>query len=372
MKILFTVEFYHPCVGGAERVVRELAQGLARRGHLVTVATSKVPDRESLQDGPVHIAEFDIQGNAVKGMQGELERYRGLLLSGSFDVLVNYAAQAWPTDLALPLLRSLSCRKVLIPCGYSGLSGWRRIFYWHYFHTVPRSLRLYDSIVYATEASRDKVFGDRHVPEKAAFLPNGVSLEEFSHSEISFRQTYGIQTPYLLLSVGNHYWVKGHDFLLKAFALLRREDVTLLLVGNPPRQGRGCYACCKAKSLGKRMVLASGVPRSHVVAAYRDADVILLGSEFEYAPLTLLEAMAAHRPFVSRDVGTAGQLPGGWVVRTPTEMSRAIASLLADPALRAHLGESGYRACGEHFSWDRIVKRYEALFASLLEERKAA
>ena len=47
MKILHTVEYYSPSVGGAQEVVRQVSEQLTRRGHTVTVATSFHPDRHA-------------------------------------------------------------------------------------------------------------------------------------------------------------------------------------------------------------------------------------------------------------------------------------------------------------------------------------
>lgn len=38
MKILFCVEFYYPSMGGAQEVVRQLAERMAAYGHEVCVA----------------------------------------------------------------------------------------------------------------------------------------------------------------------------------------------------------------------------------------------------------------------------------------------------------------------------------------------
>ncbi len=48
MRLVLTVQRYFPAVGGAERVVQRLAEGLAARGHEVTVVTSGPRSSECL------------------------------------------------------------------------------------------------------------------------------------------------------------------------------------------------------------------------------------------------------------------------------------------------------------------------------------
>ena len=121
MKILHTVEFYTPSIGGAQEVVRQISERLVRQGHEVTVATTALSERNSEEFNSVKIAEFDISGNAVHGFHGEIERYQQFLLNGDFDIMMNYAAQQWSMDLVFPILDRIPYHKVMIPCGFSGL-----------------------------------------------------------------------------------------------------------------------------------------------------------------------------------------------------------------------------------------------------------
>ena len=113
MKILHTVEFYNPSVGGAQEVVKQVSEQLVKRGHHVTVATTKLAERTTCAINGVHIEEFEIAGNAVRGFHGNVQSYQELLLNSDFDVMMNYAAQQWATDLVFPLLDRLRYRKVL-------------------------------------------------------------------------------------------------------------------------------------------------------------------------------------------------------------------------------------------------------------------
>ncbi|RYX78295.1 alpha-L-glycero-D-manno-heptose alpha-1,3-glucosyltransferase, partial [bacterium] len=126
MNILITSEFYYPNIGGAEKVAQIIAEGLVKKGHLVTVATTYLVDRKLDVLGGVKIEEFDITGNAAKQIQenkkGDIKRYQELLLDTKFDVLFQYAAQTWHTDIAFKVLDKITAKKILVPCGFSGLT----------------------------------------------------------------------------------------------------------------------------------------------------------------------------------------------------------------------------------------------------------
>jgi glycosyltransferase involved in cell wall biosynthesis len=247
MRILHTVEFYYPRIGGAEAVVRQLSERLAARGHKVTVATSIDINRKSNVINNVKIQGFNIKGNLVKGIRGEVQHYFDFLLQNNWDVVFNYATQSWTTDLAFSILRNLQSVKVLAPCGYSGLIGLRRFLYYRYFKKLPHYLRLYDEIVYHSPNYIDKEYGDRMGIDNYEIIPNGVELEEFENSCLDFRSEYNIHTPFLLLTVGNHYRIKGHDRIIKAFHKLHRADVTLVIIGSRVNKWyRSCWVSCKS------------------------------------------------------------------------------------------------------------------------------
>src|SRR5512139_2230 len=97
LSILHTVEFYAPHVGGAEAVVARLSEGLAARGHRVTVATSADPGRSFRELRGVAVEGFAVEGRAADGITGEVDRYRRFLLESDCDVAMSYAAQQWAT-----------------------------------------------------------------------------------------------------------------------------------------------------------------------------------------------------------------------------------------------------------------------------------
>jgi glycosyltransferase involved in cell wall biosynthesis len=176
LNILFCVEFYYPSLGGAQEVVRHLAERLARRGHSVTVATSRIETRDFDAHNGVRIVEFAISGNQVRGFQGDTGAYREFLLAGDFEVVFFYAAQQWTFDAAWPVMALIQSRKVLVPCGYSSLF---EPAYGAYFAALPAILREMSAVVYHAADYRDVRFGEANGIKHAALIPNGADMDEF-------------------------------------------------------------------------------------------------------------------------------------------------------------------------------------------------
>ncbi|MEO8027140.1 MAG: glycosyltransferase family 4 protein [Bryobacteraceae bacterium] len=371
MKILHTSAFYHPRSGGAEEVVRQLSERLAARGHDVTVATTSLADRQAHVHNGVRIAQFDIHGvcgHSALGIRGEKSAFQDLLHIGDWDVIMNYAAQTWPTDLTCRVLSRLKAKTVLAACGYSGLIGVRPLLYEGYFRRLPHYLRQYSAVVYHSGVYRDKAFGDAHGIRHFQVIPNGVDSLEFESSAVDFRSAYGIETRRLLVTIGNHYSNKGHDRVIDAFEQLADPDATLVIVGKPSAPWfRSCHrTCMSSANRNPRILLLDHAPRSHVVAALLAADLFLFGSHIEAFPLVILEAMASRTPWIAFPAGNMEELHGGLVVHSSVEMASAARRLLDDPDAHGQLAEAGYRTQRRDYDWESIVDRYEDLYESLV------
>jgi glycosyltransferase involved in cell wall biosynthesis len=384
LRILHAVEFYAPSVGGAQEVVRQVSRRLATRGHEVTVATSRMPERgEAVIDG-VRIKEFDVRGNEVRGIEGDVEGYRRFVAGGEFDVVLTYAAQQWTTDALLPVLDSIRSPTVLAPCGFSGL---RDPAYAPYFAHLAEDLRAFDALVFHSHGYQDVRFAREAGAERITVIPNAADEREFGGQRPhgSFRQAHGINpNAPLLLTVGGHTGMKGHA---QAMAALRgsrhRPRATLAVVGNTPI-GRGCLPTCNARAVMTRAtghpVVLSNPPREQVLDAYYEADLFVFCSMVECSPLVLFESMAAGLPFVSLDVGNAAEIAewsgaglivpsqrrdDGLVTADTGAVARAVDKLLADPERRREMGERGRRAWEQRFTWETTTSRYEALYEEL-------
>ncbi|WP_210247668.1 glycosyltransferase family 4 protein [Salinarimonas soli] len=231
MKLLLCCEFYHPSRGGVQEVMRQLAERFAAAGHDVTVATTFLPERGFEELNGVKIASFHISGNLVRGLEGEIQRYRDFLRAFDGDAILMKAAQQWTFDASWPALDDIKCRKVFIPCGYSALY---EPSYAGYFKELPSIIGKFDELIFYAEDYRDVNFAREHGLEKLAFLPNGASEKEFDVPPASgIRARLGIPDDALLLiTVGTPISMKGHLEVAEAFARLDPRGRPLALALN--------------------------------------------------------------------------------------------------------------------------------------------
>jgi len=156
---------------------------------------------------------------------------------------------------------------------------------------------------------------------------------------------------------------KGHVELLRAMEQV--PNATLWVVGNRLESDHGPNLDAEfdraAQVLGprlKRLGYRDDIPR--VLAA---SDIFCLPSHFEGLPMSVIEAMLSGLPVVATDIrGPREQVkPGvtGLLVPplTVEPLAQAIATLAADPALRARMGEAGRAYALEHFDEAKVIGR---------------
>ena len=429
MKILFCVEFYFPSIGGAQEVVRQLAERMAKRGHTVGIATSKIPSRAETVINNVTIHSFDVSGNFVRGMDGEVHRYREFLYEYDADLLFFYAAQQWTFDAAWKVLHLISAKKVLVPCGYSGLYD---AAYTDYFQKIPSVLAAMDAVIYHADSYRDIDFSTLHKLNNAAIIPNGADIDEFDVPlDPKFRSSVGAdESTKILLTVGTITGMKGHIEIAQAFAKANfgGQKVLLILNGNQPgKKGLGLnvikrfislvhgygwsYAMRHAikvmlllagfnvgkshsiekwiltaqkESHGNKRAIVVDLNRTQLIQAFLQADLFVFASNIEYSPLVLFEACAAGLPFLTVPVGNSVEIvswtQGGEICDAPQDdkgYTRVQPSVLAlrmeemlknADGLRA-LSRNGRQASIMRFNWDNLTSEYEKIFNKLIVTR---
>lgn len=360
MRVLATVERYTPAIGGAERVVQRVAEGLAARGHEVHVLTGGLASEESV--GGVHVHRVPVSGNEARGIHGDGSAVVELITRVSPDLVFNYAAQTWATDCCVELLeRSERPRMLLAPCGFSGL-GKRR--YRRYFAAMPERLRRYDALILHSSVYQDWKFAAAAGVERMFVVPNGADTP-LTGDPLRAELPAGS----LAVTVGSHVVSKGHAEFARALRALGRDRPVTGAIVAPPRRGldavRGCQLACQARARGPSLNLVDGSLPGAVARAVCAADLFLFTSRVECAPLVILEAMAAGTPWVSYDVGNVSELPGGLVAASPSALLDAAAQIL--DGARPELGPEGRAAWQQSHRWEDIVPRYESVFEEVLE-----
>jgi glycosyltransferase involved in cell wall biosynthesis len=373
VRLLLASHRYFPAPGGTEKVVQTLAEGLARRGHEVTVLTQReagTPGRERLHDVEVvRLAMHRLGGFRIPA------RYLRTLREEPVDLFHLWGNRIWCADFYYPWARSFAWPQVLTGLGfYQWEVHPRRFDRWYFPRYLPWAIGGFDRYTTSTERERAQLLGWGVRPDRLVPVPLGVPLNEFAHPPTgieSARAEWGLRAPLVALYAGGFFENKRVDRLIDAIAP-RRTHWALVAIGRDvPGSPHDLSAIRRrASERGVELVAPGVLSRADVVRALFAADAVVLGSEYEGFGLLPVEAMAAGRPFIAYESGAIGDIAargGGRAVRSKEEFTRALIEL-EDPARREEIGALGRREAS-FYSEGAMVDRFLRVYEGVLAER---
>ena len=368
MRVRFLALRYWPAIGGVETLIRQMANSLAER-HDVRVLAYQVQDdasRPAMQMAlPYEFEPFDDGRVRVEPLR-LTARARTLLTPLAAHLLPGAGRYAWgrirvqtarlyASVVSPEMRRQLGDADVfhMWAGGLPGAAGLRAaraaglpVLLTPFVHPGhwgddPASVRMYQSV--------DRVIGLLHTEERM-FRAMGVKPERIAvcgvgnpgvpaGSGAALRRRHLIEGP-LVLFLGVRRAYKGFDRLLDAAPAIasRHANVTFAFVGPgaalPPSTAR---------------VIDAGIVEDDERGAWLEAaDVMVLPSDAEIFPGTILEAWSVGTPVIVSDLPPLVELierSGGGAVtgRSPEVIADVVSSMLADPAGAAELGRSGYQ-----------------------------
>ncbi len=382
MRILFCNYEYPPLGGGGGVINALLAEELARR-HAVTVLTSRglgLPRREEIRGVevirvPVLFRNDRSTANFPSMLAFMIQGVRfgrRLLRERRFDIInTHFALPSGPVGASLarhagiPNVLSLHGGDLYDPSKWSSPHRHAPLRRW-----VRRLLHTADHLVgqSANTIANARRFYDPDL--EISCIPLGIRRPPSTTAD---RRRLGFsQREVLLVTVGRLIARKAIDQLVATMSHLP-PTTHLLIIGSGPKEEE---LRRQATELGvvERVRFMGYVAEEEKFALLRMADLYVSTSQHEGFGLVFLEAMACGLPVVCYDHGgqtdfledgTTGRL---LPLNAREAFTRAVASLIDDPAGRRRMGEAGRKRVEDYYI-DNCARRYEAIFEQLRAAR---
>jgi D-inositol-3-phosphate glycosyltransferase len=185
----------------------------------------------------------------------------------------------------------------------------------------------------------------------------------------------------MLLFVGRIEPLKGIDTLIKAIAIIERQDVCvcLVVIGGEPVAGPQATN----EEMARLQLMREQAGLSDLVTFlgkrsqdtlpyyYSAAEAVVVPSFYESFGMVALEAMACGTPVVASQVGGLAFLVQDGVtgftvpVDDPQALADRLMELICDPELRRKLGQQATETA-RAYDWNVIARRMRELYAQLL------
>lgn len=217
--------------------------------------------------------------------------------------------------------------------------------------------------------------------EKTCVIPLGFDLQRFriEHEERrkAFRETYSLSDEEVAIAiVGRLVPIKNHGLLIHAVSAMKNKNMRLFIVGDGPERDNIVSACAMnglKSGFGKEKVdvYFTGWERK-VEEILPGFDLVVLSSDNEGTPVSLIEAQAAGIPVISTNVGgvrdiVVDQETG--IVVEPNDLNgltAALDRLVSSKELREKMGVRGQETVVKTYDKSRLALEMAALYRKLL------
>jgi glycosyltransferase involved in cell wall biosynthesis len=402
MRLLHVTHQYRPAIGGAEKYVTNLSEELARRGHQVSVFTSrsvdyrtwrnKLPRSEELEG--VNVRRFNSLPRTrhtwralVCGFRNywrtKARRYEPFIFYGNGPI----CPAMFPTILwearryDLIHINNLHYSHALVAYAAARLRNVPVVITPHVHIEQGETHDI--GYMRAILRGSDAIFADSR-PEKEYLIGRGwnsevvvggigLRLERFpSLDRERSRHRLGLpRDGFVILFLGRKTRYKGLEMCLEAFSALqqKRRDVTFLAVGPETDFSRSLWPEYDGLN---GLVRRGRVSEEERLAALAACDVLVMPSAGEAFGIVYVEAWAYRKPVIAARIASVSSIVSdgtdGFLVE-PGQVGQLIdrlTCLVDDPAMANVLGQHGRAKLEKRYTVERVADVVEGTCARVI------
>lgn len=383
--------------GGGGRVVKELVEGLVKRGHHLDVISgyypitfNEKPFKQKVNDTNIYwIPLFRLLEKLIPQLKWSLppnpqsfsflkkiryENYDAIHFHGYGHLLIDSVNRL-----------AHNPRKILTIHGFPKFfqaesSNWFLYqLYRLYNHLVGKLILQSSSRITAISDFVAKECINTGInTQKLTVIENGIDLSKFQFTKYDeLTDSYNIvDEDILLLSVSRLVWYKGFEYVLMALRIIQplvERTIKYLIIGEPEDQMyyHTLLKCVKKLGLSKCVTITGFISEPKKLQALSRADIFIAPSLHEGFGLILLEAMAYGKPIIASNCEgfqtIVDNMNTGILVEPANaqKIADALIQLLENPKIRSQLATNALKNV-KKFDWEERIKAYEILYQTVM------
>jgi glycosyltransferase involved in cell wall biosynthesis len=207
---------------------------------------------------------------------------------------------------------------------------------------------------------------------KYRIFPPGLALNELVSRESALK-ILGLESDFVYISfIGRVTQIKRPDRFLDVVEIIAKQDTNIkFLVAGGGDLLDECMKSAKERSLPVQFLGW----RSDIENILSASDIVVLTSDNEGTPISLIQAGLAGKPTVSTNVGSVKEIvldgKTGFITElNPESLATAISSLVKDDVLRKKFGSAASLHTHANYGVDRLVKDHSQLYKELISNPK--
>ncbi|MFP4401279.1 MAG: glycosyltransferase family 4 protein [Candidatus Woesearchaeota archaeon] len=380
MKILFILEHYHPHTGGVEVLFKNICEGMAKKGHVVEVVTTRLENTKKQET---------IDGVKITRINTPpfMRRYWFTFLAipyvtknaGKYDILHTTTYNgAFPAKVASMASKTPSIITVheIIGKDWGTLGGLG--FFSAKIHQFLEWLIVklnFDKYICVSNSTKKNLLEYRVPKDKADVIYNGVSYDIFDGKKYlseakdirrELERLSGKKRRFIYLFYGRPGISKGFEYVLNAVSGISKkipDPLFVAILGKRPEKRRRMFEEMIEKHPYKDdILLIDPVEYKELPHYLKSADCIVVPSLTEGFGYCVAESTALGVPVVATDTTSIPEVISGKFKMVRPKSSFRIAKAVVD------VYHGRYEKTPlKRFGWDGCVKGYENLYDEMIK-----
>lgn len=392
MKILIASDLYWPVVNGVSTFSRNLAKGLASRGHEVIVIApsqngkkyTEIDDNYTVKRTATVVFPFyqnyRISLTPHREIKKIIDEFKPDIIHIQMLLMIGQATMSYGRKLGIPIVSTnhampenlLDNLRLIAP-----ISG-----------PINRMLKRYGIRFYSksdfctmpTQAAID-MYGDEVHKLKAPMIAvsNGIDLSRFSVGKPDKKVLAKFNIPDdkpIITFVGRLDAEKHLSVLVKAFNIvLKSVDAKLLLVGAGTDQDELKHLS-KKLGISNKVLMPGPIFDAELANVHKVGTVFCMPSPSELQSIATLEAMASGQPVVAVDAGAIKELcqnnRNGFLCEQDNveQIADGLIKIISDPKLREKMSKESLKIAKTH-DIEHTLDTFESIYKKLIANKKA-
>lgn len=386
MKILIASDLHYPTINGVAKFSRNLAQGLADRGHeVLVIAPSQTGRRYKEVDENYIIVRtasvpfpfyqnFRISLNPGREVKKIIKEFDPDVIHIQMLLSIGQATMKYGNKFGIPIVSTnhampenlMDNLKLLAPVARPINYMLRE--YGAHFHSQA------DIVTMPTQSAIDMFKAGDKVTKTIEAVSNGIDLARFTPSPVdpAVMRKFDLPTNKPIVSyIGRVDAEKHISVLVKAFAEIQKETDSHLMIVGDGTDSDHLKEMTYALGIHSHVTFTGKVTDDEIVQLHKVGAVYCMPSPAELQSIATLEAMASGIPVVAVDAGALGELcqdgRNGFLCLKDNDrqIADSLRTILQDKDLRQKFSQESLAIAKTH-DIRTTLDRFEAIYTDLI------
>ncbi|MGE5327729.1 MAG: glycosyltransferase [Thiobacillus sp.] len=391
MKILIASDLYWPVINGVSTFSRNLALGLAERGHeVLVIAPSQVGKKHTEVDGKYKIARtatvifpfyqnYRISLSPYREVKKIIDEFQPDVIHIQMLLMIGQAVMKYGNKKGIPIISTNHVMPENLMDNLKMLAPVSRPISYVLKKYGQRFFSKSDLVTMPTQAAIDM---SRKEVDKMTIpiipVSNGIDLSRFSpgNPDQSVVAKFKIPTKYPVITfVGRVDAEKHVSVLVNAFSkVLKKVEARLMIVGSGI-DVPNLEELSKQLGIEDKVIFTGRVSDKELEELHKVTTVFCMPSPAELQSIAMLEAMASGKPVVAVDAGALKELcqdkrNGFLCAKDDVEgITNGLIKLLTDKKLYDVMSKESLAIAATH-DLNHTLTQFEKIYKDVIKSKK--